>query len=165
VGRSAVGSNERKGNKALEDSRINRDGLTAGTPAPNFRLPAVGARELSLNDCRGRRLLLVFSDPDCGPCSQLLPELERLYRRSQDLQILMVSRGDAESNNAKISEYGLTFPVAIQRKWEIPKKYGIFATPVGYLIDEQGIVEADVAIGGGAILALAMAEEGSGITH
>jgi hypothetical protein len=72
----------------------------------------------------------------------------------------MVSRGDAETNRAKTSEYGLTFPVAMQRKWEISKKYGIFATPVGYLIDEQGIIEADVAIGGGAILALAMGEEG-----
>jgi peroxiredoxin len=103
VGGNAVGDDERKGNKALEDSRINRDGLTAGTPAPNFRLPAVGARELSLDDYRSRRILLVFSDPDCGPCSQLLPELERLHRSSQDLQILMVSRGDAETNHAKVS--------------------------------------------------------------
>jgi hypothetical protein len=93
VGRNAMGKTERKSNKALEDCRINRDGLTAGTPAPNFRLPAVNARELSLDDYRGGRILLVFSNPDCEPCSQLLPELERLHRSSQDLQIHMVSEG------------------------------------------------------------------------
>ena len=32
--------------------------------------------------------------------------------------------------------------------------YGIFATPVAYLIDEQGIIAADVASGADAIQAL-----------
>jgi hypothetical protein len=31
----------------------------------------------------------------------------------------------------------------------------MFATPVGYLIDEQGILASDVAVGVGPILALA----------
>jgi peroxiredoxin len=130
------------GMERLKDSRINRDGLPAGTPAPDFRLPQVGGGELSLNDYRGEQLLLVFSDPDCGPCSQLAPELERLHQSSSDLQILMVSRGDQEVNSAKVAEHGLTFPVALQRKWEISRKYGIFATPVAYLINELGAIAA-----------------------
>jgi hypothetical protein len=31
----------------------------------------------------------------------------------------------------------------------------MFATPIGYLIDEKGVIAADVAVGGDAILALA----------
>ena len=28
----------------------------------------------------------------------------------------------------------------MQKQWEISLKYGMFATPIGYLIDERGIV-------------------------
>jgi peroxiredoxin len=140
--------------RSLAQSRINRDGLKASTPAPGFRLPRVDGGELSLEEYRGRRVLLVFSDPACGPCDQLAPQLEQLHRRSPDLQVLMVSRRDPEANREKVAEYGLTFPVVLQRHWEISREYGMFATPIGYLIDEQGIIAKDVAVGAEAILAL-----------
>src|ERR1043166_2627904 len=55
--------------RSLARSRIKRDGLKAGTPAPDFHLPRLDGRgELSVADFRGRKLLLVFSDPHCGPC-------------------------------------------------------------------------------------------------
>ena len=59
------------GKRSPEDSKLNRSGLPAGTPAPNFRLPLLHGGELSLDDYRGRRVLLVFSDPQCGPCDPL----------------------------------------------------------------------------------------------
>jgi len=42
----------------------------------------------------------------------------------------------------------------LQRQWEVSREYAMFATPVGYLIDEQGSIAADVATGVDAILAL-----------
>ena len=50
---------------------------------------------------------------------------------------------------------GLTYPIVLQRQWEISLLYATFATPIGYLIDEQGILASDVAVGVGPILALA----------
>ena len=151
---SAAEKREDKIHRGLEGSRINRNGLPRGTIAPAFRLARVDGGELALDAYRGRQVLLVFSDPDCGPCNQLAPELERLHRSSSALQVLMVSRGDLETNRRKVSEHQLTFPVVIQHRWEISRHYGIFATPIAYLIDEQGIIIADVAVGGDAILAL-----------
>jgi peroxiredoxin len=104
-------------------------------------------------------VLLVFSDPACGPCNLLVPDLERLHRSAPDLQILMVSRGDPEANREKAREHGLTFPVVLQRQWEISRAYGMFATPIAFLIDERGIIAADVASGSDAILALASGAE------
>src|SRR5438067_9853935 len=40
------------GDRSLANSRINRKGLTAGTPAPSFRLPRVDGGQLSLEDYR-----------------------------------------------------------------------------------------------------------------
>lgn len=148
-----------KGDRSLENSRINRNGLPMGVPAPVFRLPLLDGTELSLEKYRGQRVLLVFSDPECGPCNELAPQLEQLHRRTTDLQILMISRGDTEVNRIKATEHGLTFPIVVQRKWEISRDYGIFATPVAYLIDEQGIIAADVAVGHEAILALATGKQ------
>jgi peroxiredoxin len=144
-----------KANRGLHTSRLNRSGLKAGTPAPDFCLPRLDGGELSLADYRGRRVLLVFSDPECGPCAQVAPELERLHRQATDLQVLMVSRREPEANRSKVAELGLTFPVVLQKSWEISLKYAIFATPVGYLIDEEGVIAADVAKGVEPILALA----------
>src|SRR5205814_10139023 len=57
----------------LAASRLNRKGLKAGARAPDFRLPRIDGGELSLADLRGGRVLLVFSDPHCGPCAELAP--------------------------------------------------------------------------------------------
>jgi hypothetical protein len=66
----------------------------------------------------------------------------------------MIGRRDAEINRKKVADYGLTFPVVLQKQWEISKLYGIFATPIAYLIDENGIIVRDVAKGADAILGL-----------
>lgn len=140
---------------SLAKSRINRSGLVAGTVAPDFRLPRLDGGELSLATFRGNRVLLVFSDPDCGPCDELAPLLQQLHLDRSDLQILVVSRRDVAANRAKAAKLGLTFPIVLQKQWELSLKYAMFATPIGYLIDEDGIVASNVAIGVKPILGLA----------
>lgn len=146
------------GDRSLAKSRINRNGLTPGTFAPAFKLPRVGGGEVSLDDYEGRRVLLVFSDPDCGPCDALAPRLERLSQEGAGVHVLMVSRGDAARNRAKIAEHGLTFPVVLQEQWQLSRQYAKFATPIAYLIDTEGRIAANVAMGVDAILALAQTE-------
>jgi peroxiredoxin len=134
-------------NRSLAHSKIKRDGLKAGTQAPDFRLPRLDGGELSLGDLRGQRLLLVFSSPHCGPCNTLAPQLEKFYREQPELKVVMVSRGEPKENRAKVKEHGLTFPVVLQQQWEISRLYAMFATPMAYLIDEDGIIAYDVAAG------------------
>jgi len=140
---------------SLARSRLIRNGLKAGAIAPEFRLPRVDGGELALADLRGERVLLVFSDPECGPCMELAPRLQELHRGRSDLQVVMVSRRDVEANRAKADQLGLRFPIVLQRQWEISRDYGMFATPIGYLIDEQGVIARDVAVGVEPIMALA----------
>ncbi|MBC7854790.1 MAG: redoxin domain-containing protein [Pirellulaceae bacterium] len=144
-----------KDDPSLARSRLNRNGLKAGTEAPDFRLPRIDEGELSLADFRGERVLLVFSDPDCGPCDELAPRLQEIHLQRPDLQVLVVSRRDLEANRTKASALGLTFPIVLQKQWEISLKYAKFATPIGYLIDEQGVLASDLAVGVEPILALA----------
>ena len=144
----------RFGNRSLARSRIKRDGLKAGTHAPGFRLPRLDGSELSLEELRGKRVLLVFSDPQCGPCSTLAPRLEEFHREHLEISLVMICRGEPNENRAKVKEHGLTFPVVLQQRWEISRLYAMFATPVAYLIDEAGVVVRDVVVGVEPILDL-----------
>ena len=82
--KEAVASDKaRAAGLGVRESTLNRNGLPAGTRAPNFSLPDLAGGERTLADYRGRRVLLVFSDPACGPCQALAPELERLHREGE----------------------------------------------------------------------------------
>jgi len=142
------------GDRTLAGSRIKRDGLPAGTMAPSFTLPRLDGGELSLGDYKGRRVLLVFSDPDCAPCNLLAPKLEQLAKTTPGIDVVMVSRGDEDRNRRKVAEFGLSFPVVLQDQWKLSREYAKFGTPIAYLIDEGGRIATDVAVGMDAILAL-----------
>jgi peroxiredoxin len=145
------------GERPLSESRIERQGLRAGVPAPAFELPSLAGGTVSLAAHRGRKVLLVFSDPHCGPCDELAPHLVRLHAEHRDngMDLLLVGRGDPAENQGKAAAHGYEFPVAVQHRWELSKQYGIFSTPVAFLIDEEGVIARDVARGTDEILALA----------
>ncbi len=153
----ARGKRRLRSQRPLGESRIEREGLKPGTPAPAFELPALDGQTVSLEEYRGRRVLLVFSDPHCGPCDAVAPHLARIHREEGDtgLALLMISRGERDENRRKRNEHGIDFPMVIQPGWNVSKQYGIFATPVAFLINEEGLIEREVAQGADEILALA----------
>jgi len=108
----------------LSQSHIERNGLPPGTPAPAFTLPDVHGNTVSLDTYRGRRVLLVFTDPHCGPCDQIAPELAHLHHfyRDNGLALVMIGRGDVAENRQKAERFAFEFPVALQKRWEISRK-------------------------------------------
>jgi peroxiredoxin len=143
--------------RPLSESRIEREGLKVGTLAPPFSLADVYGKTVSLEQFRGQRVLLVFTDHNCGPCDELAPHLVRLRQQHQDngLAIIMVGRGSAEENKRKAEEHGFEFPVILQERWKLSKDYGIFATPAAFLINENGFIMRNVAKGADEIMTLA----------
>src|SRR5215469_3340904 len=145
---------DRFARRSLANSKIKRDGLKAGTIAPEFRLPRLDGGELSLSELRGKPVFLVFSSPSCGPCNALAPRLEKFHRKHPRLEIVMISKEDPEANREKANEHGLTFQVVLQKQWEVSRDYAMFATPVADLIDSAGVIAADVAVGEDGVMEL-----------
>src|SRR2546423_13946623 len=58
------GANRAAAARAAETQR----GLAVGTPFPSFKLPHLDGQEVSLEDFRGRKTLLVNWSPQCGFC-------------------------------------------------------------------------------------------------
>lgn len=157
LARQVAKGNEKKplpGARPLNQSRIERTGIRPGTPAPNFRLPDIYGRPLALEELRGRKVLLVFTDPRCGPCDEVTSSLARMRTNKNELSIVMVGRGDRMEILRKAEQFGIEFPVLVQEGWRVSKDYGMFATPVAFLIDERGVIAQEVAQGPEAILSL-----------
>ena len=128
--------------------------MKAGTRAPDSNSAPIGwGQDLSLSDFSGQNILLVFSDPGSS-LAWLWLKLEQIHRNLHGLRVLTISRGDVQANRDKVIEFDLTFPVVLQRHWEISRIYGMFATPIAYLIGGNGLLASDVTVGEPAILGL-----------
>src|SRR5215217_9207929 len=87
---------------------LSEPGLPIGTPAPAFALPGLYGEILTLDSlCAvGKPVLLVFSEPTCGPCTTLLPDLGR-WQRAEAFTVAIISEGTAEANRATSREHGV----------------------------------------------------------
>jgi uncharacterized membrane protein YphA (DoxX/SURF4 family)/thiol-disulfide isomerase/thioredoxin len=100
-------------------------GLPVGAQAPSFSLQGLYGETMTLGALRaqGKPVMLVFTDPGCGPCNALLPEVGRWQQEhAQRLTIALISRGDLEENRAKSTEHGLSNTL-LQEEWEVSHSY------------------------------------------
>jgi methylamine dehydrogenase accessory protein MauD len=127
-------------------SRLGREGLKVGKKAPDFTLASAAGGEMSLGDFAGRKVLLVFTQSGCGPCHNMAPEFNRVHDKGEH-QVLVVNNGEPEETRQWAEEVGARFPVLVQEKFSVAKRYEVFATPFAFLINEQGIVASNGIVG------------------
>jgi len=119
--------------------RLGRRGIKNGTKAPDFILPSTDGDEVALESFAGRMVLLVFTQAGCGPCSRIVPELNRLHQDT-DFAVLVVNNGDLQSTQKWAGEVGARFPVLAQENFCVSRRYEVFATPFAFLVNEEGVV-------------------------
>jgi methylamine dehydrogenase accessory protein MauD len=137
----------------LDEAAPVEAGLPIGAEAPGFDLPDLGGEIVSLATLRerGLPLLLLFSDPACGPCSALLPQVGRWQREHDDeLTVVVISNGDVADNHVSASEHGLTLLLR-QEAHAVGLAYGANGTPMAVLVDLAGQIASSLAAGRDAI--------------
>jgi len=127
--------------EAITPSRLNRSGLAPGKSAPAFALASTEDAEVALADFAGRRVLVTFVQSGCGPCSEIVPELNRLQRRGA-VQVLAIINAAPHAAWEWAAHVRAEFPVLVQDQLAVSKRYEVFATPFAFLIDEEGVVAA-----------------------
>ena len=121
----------------------------AGVGAPTFRLPDLSGQFMTLDILlsRGMPVLLTFSDPECGPCNSLLPEVGRWQRDyASKLTLVLISRGTPEDNRVKAGQHGIAF-VLLQQDREIAEAYQAHGTPCAVLVRADGTMGSGLACG------------------
>ena len=132
------------------------EGLPFHSIAPTFQLPDTAGKPWSLEDLRHHSLplLLLFVDPDCGPCAALLPQVREWQQNHGDrLEFVLISRGSVKANQSKIGGDG-ALRLLMQRDFEVALAYRVKATPSAVVIDEMGMIASAVASGTDPVQAL-----------
>ncbi len=112
-------------------------------PAPNFTATDLKGVTVSLEDYRGRVLLLDFWATWCKPCVKTIPGLQKLHeqRAGKDFTVLGVSIDEKGEKKVKafVAKHGITYPVLLDAG-DAPayQTYGVRVIPAMFLIDQKG---------------------------
>lgn len=114
-----------------------------GKPAPAFALPAQsGAKHVSLDEAKGKVVLVDFWATWCGPCKASFPKYQALAQKySDDLVVIGIAEDDESDGIQEFArETGATFPLAWDKDKNIAKEYRPDSMPTSFLVDGNGLV-------------------------
>jgi peroxiredoxin len=117
--------------------------LRVGQPAPDFTLPGLDGKMVSLSDYRGQVVLVNVWATWCPPCVGEMPSMEKLYRalKGENFEILAVSI-DALGKKAVapfMKKYNLSFPALMDQDGTIKTLFQTTGVPESFIINQEGI--------------------------
>ena len=138
------GCGSRNARKSTETKTEATTLVGAGETAPGFTVELTDGSRLSLEELRGKVVLLNFWATWCPPCRQ---ELTRVQKEIIDrfagkpFVFLPVSRGEKrETVEAFREKTGYTFPMGLDSARTVYDRYATDYIPRNFLIDKQGKV-------------------------
>jgi peroxiredoxin/uncharacterized membrane protein YphA (DoxX/SURF4 family) len=132
--------------------------ITNGTPTkigetvPEFSLKDLKGREITAKDFEGKRTLVAFWSTTCPFCVSMMDDLREWTKAkgADDPDLLVFSTGDAEAHE----KLGLDAPIVLDEEYKTAEKFGMSGTPSAVLIDENGRIVSETAVGANQIWAL-----------
>jgi thiol-disulfide isomerase/thioredoxin len=126
-----------------------------GDLVPSVKLPLLDGGSLDLGDLPGRALML-FWNPSCGFCQQMLSPLKEWEREAADygLGLIVASSGPI----AEVRALGFTSPVILDKTSSVMRVFGATGTPSAILV-EAGRVVSNVEASAPAVWKLVGAKQ------
>ncbi|MFP4560738.1 MAG: TlpA family protein disulfide reductase [Thiohalorhabdus sp.] len=112
--------------------------------APKIELQDLDGESRSLDDLRGKVVLVNFWATWCPPCREEMPSMQRLYEdlEDRDFEILAVNVGEQESTVFSFTqgelETEITFPILLDSGGELIEQYPVQGLPTTFLVDREG---------------------------
>lgn len=120
--------------------------LNIGDKAPDFTLPSIDGKNISLSDFKGKRVIINTWSTKCVECKKEMPFIQEINDKysNQDLVVLSINTLDsAKVAKEFVTNNGYTFPVLLDPQWEIYKKFCCPKTgdPNSFFINADGVLK------------------------
>ncbi|WP_395065404.1 peroxiredoxin family protein [Flavobacterium sp.] len=114
--------------------------VALGEKAPDFSLKDDNNKIVSLKDYRGKKVILVISDPQCENCQNFYPVLNQFSIIDKNTEVLiMMVETTPEQNKLYKKEKNINAKILATPVNDVIS-YGIQATPTSIVIDENGFI-------------------------
>ncbi|GAB4362886.1 MAG: hypothetical protein Kow00128_03100 [Deltaproteobacteria bacterium] len=120
--------------------------LTAGDPAPNFTLNDLDGRRVSLDQFRGKTVVIAFWSTWCSRCEEELTFLRDRLGNRDDVAVLLVNQ-DSERKvsldrvRAICRKLEISFPVLLDEGLSLWDHFGINALPTSVVVGKNGRIK------------------------
>ena len=110
--------------------------------AKNFSLESLnGHNEISLEDFKGKPVVVNFWATWCGPCKLEIPFFEKTWRKYKDKGVVFIGidvMDDKDSAVNFIEELGISYINLYDPSGKTSNSYGVIALPATFFIDKDG---------------------------
>lgn len=137
------------GDVEREDIGHPREGLPLGALVPDFELPDLDGKTVSLKDIKadGKPVVFFFVATTCAPCRALLPEFERWQRELSDrVKFVFISSLTANENRAKFGGDAEKL-ILLQKVREVAEMFRAKWTPMAVVMNTNGRIASYTAAG------------------
>ena len=129
--------------------QTNQSEQRASGGAPPFTFTTFDGQTISLDDLRGKGVVLNFWASWCDPCRDEAVLLEQTAQREKDNGIVFLGLDYLDQEpaaKAYLAEFGVTYPNGPDLQSQAARRYGIKGVPETFLIDPEGKI-VDTMIG------------------
>lgn len=110
--------------------------------APGFNLPIYeGSLKVTLDDYRGRPVIVNFWATWCPPCREELPSMNRAYEklRNEGVEMVAINVGEDEAQIFPfLADYPVEFPILLDQGGTIIDQWPVKGLPTTFVVDTQG---------------------------
>ncbi len=111
--------------------------------APPFCLKTLNGGQVTLDDFRGKPVLVKFWATWCPSCVEELPMMVRFSQEIKDQLVILMPAIDGEKEKKVrrvIEKNKVALPVLLDPKAKTARAYGVNMIPVSFLINGEGLI-------------------------
>lgn len=125
-----------------EDMEEGNEVAEINQPAPTFQLPDLQGNIVTLEELRGKVVMLDFWATWCGPCRISMPIIEELQDEfPDDLVLLTINLLEPlDVVHSFVAAQEIRSRVLLDEEGQVAKMYRIDSIPIQVVIDKEGVV-------------------------
>lgn len=123
-----------------------------GETVPEFSLPDIKGKVIDTEYFKGKQTLVAFWSLTCPFCTSMMEELKNWTKaRGKDSpDLVLFSEGDKDAHE----QFGLDAPIILDEGYKTAANFGMFGTPSAVLVNEDGKIVSETAVGAANIWSL-----------